>query len=337
MIAELTSVVIPVRDGAAFLPRAIASVRRQAGVQLELVVVDDASRDGSADLAAKLGADRVVALPVNAGVASARNVGFAVSRGEYVCFHDADDEMLPGKLHAQLRHLANVPADGGVTVDQLITLTPGVAAPPWLAGRPALRGEPSPVATSALLRSAVLVLCGGFDPAMSVCEDVELYHRMRVAGRPVGHVPIAYLRRLIHGANASSALDPRDGWLRVARAATAQRRQPPPDVCHVAADAGPFWGAAVARNIAVLNTRSPTLTFASETAAAPAAELLRGNPATDVVAARSPDTPPLAIRRAALARAGLWQDRPEAESCALWWQAARDARLTVGVLPRTPA
>jgi hypothetical protein len=315
--------VIPVRDGAAFLPTAVGSVRDQVGPRVELIVVDDGSTDGSAELARALDVDRVVSLPGNAGVSTARNVGLALSSGELVCFHDVDDEMLPGKLQAQLRHLERVPGDGGVMVDQLVALAPGVAPPPWLAA------NPSAYAGSALLRTAAVVLCGGFDPALRIGEDVDLWRRMRAAGTPVGRLAVAYVRRNVHGGNVTYGLDPADGWLQLARAAAGERRRPATTVALVAPRRSALWSAAVARNLAVLHTRSPVLVFDPALGAA-AADLLRARPSVDVVWSGQGDAPPAAVRRAALARVGLWRDVPD--SCERWWAAARAIDLVVGTL-----
>jgi teichuronic acid biosynthesis glycosyltransferase TuaG len=91
------SVVIPVYNRREKLLRAIRSVSnliRSPGDRLEVVVVDDASTDGSGDVARNAGVDRVLILQENSGVTEAKNRGIAASAGEILIFLDSDDELM---------------------------------------------------------------------------------------------------------------------------------------------------------------------------------------------------------------------------------------------------
>ncbi len=98
------SVVLPVWNGAPVLPRALASALGQTLGDLEAIVVDDGSTDGSAAAAEDTGDSRVrvVRTPRRAGVSAARNRGIAEARADVVAFLDADDEWLPEKLERQV-------------------------------------------------------------------------------------------------------------------------------------------------------------------------------------------------------------------------------------------
>jgi glycosyltransferase involved in cell wall biosynthesis len=100
------SVVIPTFNRRAFIGPTVESVLAQTMRDLEVVVVDDGSTDGTAEfLEAQFGeAIRVIRLPCNHGRSTARNTGWALARGEFVAFLDSDDIWLPGKLAAQLPH-----------------------------------------------------------------------------------------------------------------------------------------------------------------------------------------------------------------------------------------
>jgi glycosyltransferase involved in cell wall biosynthesis len=104
------SVVTPAWNAAATLAAAVASVQAQGVADWEMLVVDDGSTDGSAALAAALARGdariRALALPGHAGVAAARNAGIRAARGRFLAFLDADDLWHPGKLAAQLGHMA---------------------------------------------------------------------------------------------------------------------------------------------------------------------------------------------------------------------------------------
>jgi GT2 family glycosyltransferase len=109
------SVVLPAYNRAATIGRAIASVLAQNLSDLELIVVDDGSADGTV-AAVRAIADprlRLVALEANAGAAAARNRGIAEARAPWVAFQDSDDEWLPAKLEKQMARLAAPPPAGG--------------------------------------------------------------------------------------------------------------------------------------------------------------------------------------------------------------------------------
>ena len=102
----LVSVIIPIRNAAHTLNRALDSVAAQSWQDWEAVLVDDASTDDSPAMArARVQADprfRYVALARNHGVSGARNAGLDAARGRYIAFLDADDAWYPEKLTRQI-------------------------------------------------------------------------------------------------------------------------------------------------------------------------------------------------------------------------------------------
>ncbi|KJS53532.1 glycosyl transferase [Streptomyces rubellomurinus subsp. indigoferus] len=107
---SLVSVVMPVHNSAATLGASVRSVLAQTHADVELLVTDDASTDGSMDLLQDLArADERVrpqAAPEQGGAARARNLAMARARGEYVALLDSDDMWLPEKLERQLAFAA---------------------------------------------------------------------------------------------------------------------------------------------------------------------------------------------------------------------------------------
>ena len=102
---DLVSVVMPAFDAASTIVGSVESVLAQTHRELELVVVDDGSRDATASLVEALAArdSRIVLLrQANAGVAAARNAGIDAARGDCIAFLDSDDRWLPQKLERQL-------------------------------------------------------------------------------------------------------------------------------------------------------------------------------------------------------------------------------------------
>jgi glycosyltransferase involved in cell wall biosynthesis len=116
--AGLVSVIVPCYNKAPFIAEAIDSVLAQQDVELEVIVVDDASSDGSWDVIRRF-EDRVHAhrMPHNSGSTATRKFGAARARGEFIMFLDGDDRLEPGTLRA-LR-------------DAIGDRTGHVAAAPW--------------------------------------------------------------------------------------------------------------------------------------------------------------------------------------------------------------
>lgn len=114
----LVSVLLPVRNAAGSIARAVASVQAQAGVGWELVVIDDGSTDGTRDwLRQAAGNDRRIRLLEQPalGLVAALNAGLAASRGGFIARMDADDECHPERLAAQASWLEKRPGIGLVS------------------------------------------------------------------------------------------------------------------------------------------------------------------------------------------------------------------------------
>ena len=96
------SVVIPAFNAERYIREALDSVMAQTWRDLEVVVVDDGSTDGTREIVAGYGEAVRLVEQANAGPSAARNRGVREARGELVAFIDADDLWLPGKLALQL-------------------------------------------------------------------------------------------------------------------------------------------------------------------------------------------------------------------------------------------
>ena len=105
------SIIITTHNRPHLLPRAVESVRA-AGTDVEIVVVDDASADETAEVCKHLSDINYVRVEHNQQVAGARNVGLVASRGEYLSFLDDDDTRLPESLDRQIDLFEQAPAAG---------------------------------------------------------------------------------------------------------------------------------------------------------------------------------------------------------------------------------
>ena len=112
----LFSVVIPLYNKAPYVTKSVQSVLSQTFTDYELVIVDDGSKDGSAEVASQVveghGNCRLIRQE-NAGVSMARNNGVAVSQGDYFCFLDADDWWEPTFLEEMAKLIDEYP-DAGI-------------------------------------------------------------------------------------------------------------------------------------------------------------------------------------------------------------------------------
>jgi len=98
----LVSVIIAARNARDTVPATLRSVLRQTLDDIEVIVIDDGSTDGTWEVAAACGDRRVsVQTTPGRGASAARNLGLAVAKGRYVSFLDADDLWTPDKLSGQ--------------------------------------------------------------------------------------------------------------------------------------------------------------------------------------------------------------------------------------------
>lgn len=188
----LVSVVIPARNAAATLARAIASVQAQDWAALDIIVVDDASTDATAAVAAGFAGVRTIRLPAQSGAAAARNAGIAAASGRVIAFQDADDEWLPGKLRRQMALLQADPACSFVACGARLVTLDGRDGGPLFGGQIPQAGDDAwrgllarnTIATPCVVawRRALEAACG-FDAGLTVAEDQDLWIRLSLAGR----------------------------------------------------------------------------------------------------------------------------------------------------------
>ena len=103
---KMVSVIIPIYNVENFVEKCIESILFQTIQNLEIILVDDGSSDGSGDICdvyAKKDARIKVIHKKNGGVSSARNMGISNATGEYICFVDGDDFVADDYIEYLLR------------------------------------------------------------------------------------------------------------------------------------------------------------------------------------------------------------------------------------------
>ena len=178
------SVVVPAWNCERYLPDALASVEAQSRQPAEVLVVDDASTDTSADVARGLGA-RVIRLERNGGPSAARNAGIRAASGDLIAFLDGDDWWEPDHLELVAGLLDRFP-EAGVAFGRSSRVVARYTAPfppeqePFQALPVLCRGNPIPQ-SAAVVRRALLLDMDGYRADMRYAEDYDLW--LRLAGR----------------------------------------------------------------------------------------------------------------------------------------------------------
>lgn len=180
------SVLIPTFNRASVLKRAVDSVLNQSYGDLEVIVIDDASTDDTAEILSRIKDSRlrVITLRENLGVSAARNRGEEVALGKWIALLDSDDEWLPERLEKQLKVAEEFP-DIPLIHGEEIWVRNGKRVNPKKihkksGGRIFKRCLHlcliSPSAT--LMKRELYQELGGFREDYPVCEDYELWLRV---------------------------------------------------------------------------------------------------------------------------------------------------------------
>jgi glycosyltransferase involved in cell wall biosynthesis len=178
MLSTRTSVIVPVRNGVRFISEALDSALQQLTPDDEIVVVDDASSDGTLSVLNRMQDRRIRVLAGSGrGVSSARNIGLAAASGAFIAFLDHDDLWPPARHPVLLGILMEDPSIDCVTGRLRIRMEHDAVALPQL---PTLDGQLAPNISlcTALFRRRILDAVGWFDEDMRFCEDTDYLMRL---------------------------------------------------------------------------------------------------------------------------------------------------------------
>jgi glycosyltransferase involved in cell wall biosynthesis len=220
------SAVIPAYNAEEFIVGAIESIRCQDVAVDEILVVDDGSRDKTAEIVEGLGGNVILLRQKNRGPSAARNLGLKLARGEMIAFLDADDRWTPDKLRTQLAAFERHPELDLVASDMAEVDPIGTVLVPSVLDKHgllqdfyALDGAPIPRAVARLVdknfiptgtvlaRRAVFECTGGFKEHIRYGEDLELWARI-AARHPIACLPNVHLLRTQHANNTTKSTGP---------------------------------------------------------------------------------------------------------------------------------
>ena len=211
MNEPLISAVIPTYNYGRFVADAVESVLAQTYRRLEVIVVDDGSKDDTRErLAPYLDRIRYV-YQENQGLSAARNTGIRTATGEWVALLDSDDLWHPRKLELQVKYLRAHPEIGLLGSDHMFDLHGDW---PWVPNEPedsaravtldylvmSVRFSPS----SALIRKALFQRVGLFDTDLRSAEDRDMWIRLADVA-PVAKLWLPLCCYRLHGASMSTA------------------------------------------------------------------------------------------------------------------------------------
>lgn len=214
----LVSVVIPAYNASGFIAETLESVVGQTYRPLEIIVVDDGSKDGTPEVVERF-ADQGVRLirQENAGPSAARNRGIETSTGTYIAFLDADDLWLPEKIARQVEVMEQHP-DMGLLFGDMVNFGPTGREPVshfeknglgagyfgdslWMTDAFLKIFENNVIPTPAVLvRADLLARTGGFDERFRFSEDYLLWLRCARVTK-IGYQQGAMTLRRLHGTN----------------------------------------------------------------------------------------------------------------------------------------
>jgi GT2 family glycosyltransferase len=215
---------VPTYNGARYLAATIQSALEQSLVPAEIIVVDDGSRDGSADLAASLGAK--VIRQKNGGICAARNTGILAATQPWIALLDHDDSWLPNKLETQMAATRRFPEAVLIATDCVKITSEGEVIDASFAERPEVHYERLTVSardgaavlhgdaanelaltgwflmpSASLVRRDALVRSGMFDTRTPRYEDTCCFLRLLMHG-PLVFIQQPLTRWVIHGSNS---------------------------------------------------------------------------------------------------------------------------------------
>ncbi len=223
----LVSVIIPVHNGAKFLPSAIRAVLDQTYRPFEIIVVDDGSEDGSGDVLRSF-PEVLYHRQAKRGGAAARNIGVKLAHGQFIAFLDADDLWTPHKLSLQVAFHMKDPSVGYSLTGEKLFLESNIQQPRWLRTEILMNPHPSYVPSALMVKKDVFDRVGCFDTRYEIVSDADWLLRAKDAGIASGILSEVLLLKRVHGDNLTHRQEAMRSELMKSFKASVDRRKAAP-------------------------------------------------------------------------------------------------------------
>lgn len=202
----MITVVIPVHNREQLIRRAIISALSQTLPVDEIIVVDDASTDGTTEVVHELSKSNnnltLIALKENVGASRARNIAIEAAKGDLVAFLDSDDVWHVDKLSKQVNEIRKH-KDVVAVFCGIVAITPDAKVRHHIVPKPTVtlddlcHSNLLMTMSCALILKSALVKIGGFDEALPTCEDWDLFIRLADIGK-ISVVQEALVEQFMH-------------------------------------------------------------------------------------------------------------------------------------------
>lgn len=209
------SAVIPCFRCSTTIGRAVASIAQQTAKPVEVILVDDASGDGTLQVLRELaqahpGWIKVLQLNENRGAASARNAGWEAASQPYIAFLDADDAWHPEKLRIQYEYMCSNP-EVAISGHQCIWLHDGETPPDAPLSMAASKIKPVSLIFKSCFSTPTVMLKRclqfRFPDNKRYSEDLYLWQQIAFSGLPITRMEstLAYIHKAPYGEGGLSA------------------------------------------------------------------------------------------------------------------------------------
>jgi glycosyltransferase involved in cell wall biosynthesis len=204
MSVPAVSCIVTAWNDERYLGDAIESILAQDYPDFEVLVVDDGSTDGTADVVLGFGHRVRYVYQSNAGCSAARNTGIRETAGEFIAFLDADDLWVPQKLQSQVAAFqSRADLDACFTYAQNFWIDELKDEEERFQDHRISKPLPAYAASTLMTRRSLFDRFGWFDIEQDYGQTVEWVIRVRSAGALVDHIPDVLTRRRIHDRNRS--------------------------------------------------------------------------------------------------------------------------------------
>lgn len=216
-------VIIPVKNCARFVEEAVASILSEASLINRLIIVDNGSTDGTADILGRFPCDvpTTILKQGSGGLVAALNRGVEASRSEFIARMDGDDISLPGRLATQLSFLRQnldvvavgtqaeyIDEHGRGSGSGTTYPTSPIDVRRDLLGKRCVVCHPS-----VLMRRGAVVACGGYRAAFQHAEDYDLWLRL-IERYQIANIPDVFLQYRRHDGQVSNGRNLRQSFSR---------------------------------------------------------------------------------------------------------------------------